>query len=92
MRTQLRDPALLGVTHADAWRLPRFQFDVDGKPLPGIQRVLPHLDPAKSLVAVYTWFMTPDTELSADGHTLSPRQWLAEGRDPATIAHQAADM
>lgn len=92
VRKQLRDRALLGVKHGDAWRLPRFQFDEDGKPLPGLSRVLPHLDPVKSLVAIYNWLMTPDPDLSADGHALSPRQWLAEGRDPAVIARQAADL
>lgn len=92
VRKQLRDRALLGVKHGDAWRLPRFQFDEDGKPLPGLLQVLPHLDPAKSLVAVYNWLTTPDPDLSADGQALSPRQWLAEGRDPAVIARQAADL
>ena len=92
VRKQLRDRALLGVKHGDEWRLPRFQFCEDERPLPGIQRVLPHLDPAKSLVAIYNWFTTPDPDLSADGPALSPRQWLAEGRDPAVIARQAADV
>jgi len=92
VRKQLRDRALLGVKHGDEWRLPRFQFEENGKPLPGIQRVLPHLDAAKSVVAIYNWFTTPDPDLSADGHVLSPRQWLAEGRDPVVIARQAADV
>ena len=92
VRKQLRDRALLGAKQGDAWRLPRFQFDEDGKPLPGVQRVLPHLDPAKSLVSVYNWFTTPDGDLRADGQIMSPRQWLMEGRDPSVIARQADDL
>ena len=92
VRKQLRDRALLGAKQGDAWRLPRFQFDEDGKPLPGLQRVLPQLDPNKSLVSVYNWFTTPDADLRADGQMMSPRRWLLDGRDPSVIARQAADL
>jgi hypothetical protein len=92
VRKQLRDRALLGAKLGDEWRLPRFQFDDDGNPLPGMQRVLPLLDPAKSLVSIYNWFTLPDGDLQADGEAVSPRQWLAEGRDPLVVARQASDL
>lgn len=92
VRKQLRDRALLGAKQGEAWRLPRFQFDEDGKPLPGVQQVLPHLDPAKSLVSIYNWFTTPDGDLRPDGQMMSPRRWLMDGRDPSVIAQQAADL
>lgn len=92
VRKQLRDRALLGAKLGDAWRLPHFQFDDDRKPLPGLQRVLPQLDPNKSLVSIYNWFTTPDADLRADGQIVSPRRWLMDGRDPSVIARQAADL
>lgn len=92
IRKQVRDRALLGAKHGDEWRLPRFQFDDDENPLPGVQRVLPLLDPAKSLVSVYNWFTRPDSDLQADGQAVSPRQWLTESRDPLVVARQAADL
>ncbi|MGI8913792.1 MAG: helix-turn-helix domain-containing protein [Chloroflexota bacterium] len=92
VRKVLRDRELIGVKHGAAWRLPRFRFDDDGRLRPSVQDVLPRLDPAKSLVAIYTWFTTPDVDLDADGHPCSPREWLAEGRDPSEVVRQAADL
>jgi hypothetical protein len=51
--------ALYGVKHRRSWRLPRFQFDDAGLGLvPGMDEVLPHLDPALHPLSVVHWFTT----------------------------------
>jgi hypothetical protein len=57
--------------------------------------VLPHLDRGIHPVAVYTWFTSPDPDLTIDANeeiTLSPRDWLRSGRDPQMVADLAGAL
>jgi hypothetical protein len=86
---------LFGIKHRRSWRLPRFQFDdsITGL-IPGIEEVLPHLDPALHPLSVVMWFTVPHSDLLKpdSGECLSPRDWLRLGYPPATAAVLAADL
>jgi hypothetical protein len=46
-------------------------------------------------VAVYTWFTSPDPDLTIDANeeiTLSPRDWLRSGRNPQVVADLAGAL
>ena len=86
---------LYGLKHRRSWRLPRFQFDDDGDGLiPGIEEVLPHLDPGLHPLSVVTWFTTVNDDLCPPDRDdpLSPRDWLRLGYPPAPVAALAADL
>lgn len=90
------DPrTLYGIKHRRSWRLPRFQFDDDCTALiPGIDEVLPQLDPALHPLSVVLWFTVPHPDLVTgdDDLSLSPRDWLRLGHAPAAVAVLAADL
>jgi hypothetical protein len=93
VRQELYTGTIYGIKETGGWRLPRWQFtdDLTGL-LPGIRRVLPHLDRGMHPVAVYTWFTSPDPDLTIDANeeiTLSPRDWLRSGRNPQVVGDLA---
>jgi len=65
VRHRLAARTLYGVRHAGGWLLPRFQFD-GSRPVPGIERVFPRLEPgftrsrwpAGSPDPIRTWTLT----------------------------------
>jgi len=90
VRQRLAKRTLYGVKLNGAWRLPTFQFHGD-RLIPGLERVLPVLDPSLNPVAVYQWFASPDVDLAIDGAPTSPRDWLLRGEDPdAVVLHADA--
>lgn len=94
VRQRLAERTLYGIKAGNSWRIPRFQFD-GGRVLPGIERVVPRLDPELHPVAVYRWFTTPDPDLVVDDEeerALSPRDWLRTGRDASVVAELAAEL
>jgi len=91
IRQRLGDRTLYGITHKRAWRLPGFQFTADDT-LPGIERVLPRLDPALHALAVEGFFTRRQPDLVMEGASVSPTDWLAAGRDPGAVADLAADL
>ena len=96
VRQELYAGAIYGIKETGGWRLLRWQLtdDLTGL-LPGIRRVLPHLDRGIHPVAVYTWFTSPDPDLTIDENeeiTLSPRDWLRSGRDPQVVADLAGAL
>lgn len=64
-----------------ALRFPTWQF-VDGRPLPGLGGVVPHLRPELTPATIEARMTTPDPEV-LDG--LSPVTWLQQGADPAEV-------
>lgn len=92
VRQRLKERTLYGVKQGDEWRLPGFQFLDDGSPVPGIERVLPCLDPQLNLVSLHTWFTQKDTDLHIGGDEVSPRAWLEAGYDPEPVRRQAAAL
>jgi hypothetical protein len=96
VRQELYAGTIYGIKDTGAWRLPRWQFadDLTGL-LPGIRRVLPRLDRSILPIAVYTWFTSPDPDLTIDENeeiTLSPRDWLRSGRNPQVVADLAGAL
>lgn len=94
VRQRLARRSLYGIKLADGWRLPAFQFDAaaPGRVVPGIERVLPRLDPTLHPVGVYRWFAQPNPDLVVAGEPVSPLDWLRTGGDPAEAAALAADL
>jgi hypothetical protein len=84
VRQRLAKRTLYGVKFDGVWRLPTFQFDA-GRLIPGLERVVPALDPALNPVAVYQWFTFPDVDLAIDGEPTSPRAWLLHGGNPGAV-------
>ncbi len=96
IRQRLTGPrrSLYGVKWRGEWLLPRFQFA--GKTeLPGLDNVIPHLDPHLSPVAVARWFLSPSPDLVVEGNedeAMSPREWLLAGHPPKEIARLAEGL
>lgn len=91
LRQRLGARTLYGIKWEGRWRLPLFQFTARGV-LPGLEVVVPALDPALAPPAVERWFTTPDHDLAVGERSLSPQAWLAGGHDPAAVAAIAADL
>ncbi len=93
-RLTARRPTLYGVKWRGEWLLPKFQFAGKAE-VPGLDAVVPSLDPSLNPVAVARWFCSPNPDLLAepdDGETLSPRQWLLAGHSPKEVARLAEDL
>lgn len=70
--------------------IPAFQFQDDGL-VPGIAQVNRALPLTRHPLSVVRWFHTPQPELAAEaGGTLTPLQWLTQGRDPLTLCELAS--
>lgn len=68
-------------------RFPAFQFTNDGL-LPGFQKVAPNIRRDMSMIGVEAFFTSknPDLYVNDDiDQTLSPVEWLASRRDPASV-------
>jgi hypothetical protein len=93
IRQRLGARTLYGIKWSGAWRLPAFQFEGD-RTVPGLDRVLPRLDPTLHPVALWQWLMEPDPDLVlAEGATpLSPRDWLRSGGSVDAVAGIAAGL
>lgn len=92
VRHRLSRRQLVGIRRTDGWRLPEWQFGADGRPLPGLERVLRAMPDATHPVVVARFFLTPQPELVVDGAPVSPRDWLADGGDPAAVAALAGAL
>jgi hypothetical protein len=91
IRQRLKERTLYGFKHCGEWVLPRFQFDEVGM-VPGIERVVPGLDPALHPVEAEAWFTQPSASLEIDEQPVSPREWLRAGHDPSAVAEIAAAL
>jgi len=93
VRQRLTARTLYGLRDGNVWRLPRFQFE-GSRVVPGAERVFPALSPNAHPVEVARWFTGPDPDLvvGPDETPVSPRDWLAGGRDPAEAARLAAEL
>ena len=86
IRHRLAAHTLVGIRRTGGWRLPRWQFGVDGLPLPGLPVVMRALPADAHPLVVAQFFATPQPELVLGRKTVSPRDWLAGGGDPAPVA------
>lgn len=76
----------------DEWRFPRWQFDEEGKPIPGIASVIPALPRDVHPVAVSRFMSEPSPDLEILDEPVSPLQWLKAGGDPGPVAAIARDL
>jgi hypothetical protein len=93
VRHRLADRTLYGFKIGGSWLLPAFQFEGHGL-LPGLDVVMPHVPADLHPVGVLNWLTLPDPDLIADEdeEPVSPREWLAMGRDPNTVAALATEL
>jgi hypothetical protein len=84
VRQRLAKRTLYGVKLDGVWRLPTFQFHA-GRLIPGLEQVVPALDPALNPVTVAQWFTLPDVDLAIGGELTSPHDWLLRGGDAAAV-------
>ena len=93
IRQRLGERTLYGIKLKSVWRLPRFQFIEQGM-VPGIERVLPHLDPALHPLSVVGWFTTPNPDLvyGEDEEPGSPLDWLRAGYPAEPLSELAGSL
>ncbi len=84
IRQRLIARTLYGIKMDSEWLLPEFQFH-QGRDVPGLRLVLPHLSADSSPIGVRNWLThaTPDLE------GLSPIQWLLTGRPASRLIDMA---
>ncbi len=92
VRQRLAARTLYGIKVRSGWKLPSFQFEPSGGTVPGIEEVLPRLDPALHPVAVHRWFVTPTPDLELEGESVSPLTWLRAGGSPRQVGELAAGL
>ena len=93
VRQRLGERTLYGIKMRSGWRLPLFQFTDEGT-VPGIEVVLPRLDPTLHPLSVVGWFTTPNPDLTYgdDEVPASALSWLMAGRSARTVAELASDV
>lgn len=91
IRQRLTNHSLLGVQTSRGWRIPSFQFSRDGE-LPGWDHVARAIPADVAPGEVLSWLDLPHPDLRRGRARLSPRAWLAAGRDPAAVAAAAEDF
>lgn len=94
IRQRLARRQAYGIRQAGKWLLPLFQFTDDAF-VPGVERVLRHLDERLHPLAVQGWFLRPHPDLydPEDEHAtpISPRDWLLRGGTPVAVAELIED-
>ena len=89
-----RRPSLYGLKWRGEWLLPRFQFTGEAE-VPGIDEVIPHLDPQLNPVAVVRWFLSPSSDLvdeKVGEEPMSPREWLLAGYSSMEVERLAEGL
>ena len=86
VRRRVRRGTLYAFKLGRKLRLPVWQFDSLGRPLPGLRTVLAVLDPGLHPLEVAGFMTGPDADLEISGGAASPSDWLAGGRDPEKVA------
>lgn len=87
IRHQAGAHTLLAVRVGRGLRFPAFQFDSQGRPLPGLRTVLAAVPEAWPPAQIAAFFTTRQPELAMDTEqSATPAMWLAAGGDPAAVA------
>jgi hypothetical protein len=92
VRQRLADSSLYGLPTPRGWRLPLFQFSVDGAALPGLEQVLAALPSALHPLSVTGFFTRSHPDLVIDGESVSPAEWLAAGGNVDAVVDLAVDV
>lgn len=64
---------------------------INHKPLRGLRKVLPCLDPGLHPLTVDHWFRTPNVDLVVNEEPVSPVEWLATGGNPDVLVGLVPD-
>ena len=93
VRQRLGERSLYGIKMRSGWRLPLFQFTDQGT-VPGIDVVIPRLDPTLGPLSVVGWFTTPNPDLTYgdDEEPVSALTWLMAGRSPGPVIELASHV
>jgi len=93
IRQRLGERTLYGIKLKAVWRLPRFQF-IDAGMVPGIDMVLPHLDPSLHPLSVLGWFTSPNPDLvyGEEEQPVTPLDWLRAGYPAEPGSELAANL
>jgi hypothetical protein len=91
LKERIRERTLIAVdVSAREWLLPNFQFTTSGE-LRGLRSVVRTIRPGASIIAVVSFFTSPQADLENDeGESMTPVAWLASGRDPNAVRSLAA--
>lgn len=82
IRQRINDHSLLGIQGLEnAWLLPRFQFDNNGKEIPGMRKVLQSIDSGCHPITINGFLNTPQPDLYSElvNKALTPKEWLQSG-------------
>jgi hypothetical protein len=88
IRQRLRERTLVGIDYDGERRLPRFQFERH-QVLPGLREVIAALPEGLNPLDVAQWFLAANPDLEAGERTLSPRNWLLQGRPVEAVVELA---
>jgi hypothetical protein len=95
IRQRIRDRSLWSIPTDEGPKIPRIQFDDEGREIPGMAAVVSAVRPDLHPVAMYRWLTTevPDLAVEADGEVwLSPREWLRSGGPIDPVLEIAPDQ
>lgn len=92
IRQRALERTLYAIRVDDEWRLPRWQFGDDGRPIPGIATVVAALSRGVHPVAVWRFLSEPNPDLEMLDEPVSPLEWLRTGGDPAPVAAVAREL
>ncbi len=86
------DGSLYGIEADGEYRLPIFQLDDQGHPIPQVREVFPFLSRAIHPVGVLHWFTEPNPDLASEETryaSLSPKTWLMQRLPPEPVRELA---
>lgn len=86
------DKALYAYRAGGRLRLPLWQFDDAGDPLPGLRSVIAALPEGLHPLEVQGLMTNPGSDLTIGGAQCSPRDWLIAGGDVAAVVGLAASL
>lgn len=93
VRQRLADRSLYGLkSEAGEWRLPAFQFDAAGQPIPHLGVVLQALPADLHPLEVESWLTSADPDLELEGVQLTPLQWLCAGGEVSQVVELAGQV
>lgn len=88
---------IFGIAGPDGLAFPKFQFIECGsrmRIIPGFDAVLSAMSSDLHPLALERFFLNPclDLEMEGDSETMSPREWLIDGRGPELICQIVRDL
>ncbi|MHB1711406.1 MAG: hypothetical protein ACYCV7_08390 [Acidimicrobiales bacterium] len=89
---RIGDKALYGYKIGARLRLPLWQFDGDGTPLPNLRAVLSSLPSDLHPLAVDGFMDSPNADLEIGNVPVSPARWLAAGGAVGAVTALAHDI